>query len=66
MYTFNMLDHAELYRNDRLREAANARMRPERPVLTFSSVLVVLGGTLTGLGGALTTLGTNLAGRRTA
>jgi hypothetical protein len=66
MYTFNMLDHAEMYQKERLREAAHARMRAEILVPAPSNIVVMLGETLTGLGAVLTALGTYLAGHRSA
>ena len=66
MYTFNMLDYAEMYQKERLREAAYARMRAETLVLAPSNVVVMLGKALTGLGAGLTALGTYLAGHRSA
>ena len=66
MYTLNMIEHAELYRNERLREAANARMRKETLAVRPTPMLVMLGEGLTGLGGMLTALGAYLVSNRSA
>ena len=66
MYTFNMLDQADLYRKERLREAAHARMRAVVLVPLPASVVVKLGEALAGLGAVLTALGTYLASQRSA
>ena len=47
MYTFNMLDYAEMYRNERMREAAYGRLRAETPMMRPTNLLVLLGEALT-------------------
>ena len=66
MYTFNMIEYAEMYRDERMREAAFARLQEEMVTGRPTHMLVLLGEALTGLGAALTTLGTYLVSQRSA
>lgn len=64
MYTFNMLDYAEMYRDERMREAAYARLRAKVVAGRTTNMLVMLGEVLTGLGAVLTALGAYLTSQR--